>query len=53
MRSGFKPRASSRSSTGGAWTGGWEFYSAPFRVDLSDALRERLASSWRYRDPRV
>jgi hypothetical protein len=30
----------------------WEFYSAPFAVELSDPLRERLASAWKERIPR-
>jgi len=30
----------------------WEFFSAPFSIELSDRLRERLAGSWKDREPR-
>lgn len=30
----------------------WEFYSAPTCIELSEALRTRLAGSWYERDPR-
>lgn len=31
----------------------WEFYSLPFRVELSEKLREFLSGRWRERDPRA
>jgi hypothetical protein len=30
----------------------WEFYAAPFAIELGDTLRERLSGSWQRRDPR-
>lgn len=30
----------------------WEFFSAPFSIELSDRLRERLAGAWKRREPR-
>lgn len=30
----------------------WEYYAAPHRLELSDRLRERLAGTWKGRDPR-
>lgn len=30
----------------------WEFYSAPFRIELAEELRERLLASWQERPPR-
>jgi hypothetical protein len=30
----------------------FELYSAPFRIELSDDLRAKLAGKWRERDPR-
>jgi hypothetical protein len=30
----------------------WEFYSAPFHIELADDLRAHLAGTWRGRDPR-
>jgi hypothetical protein len=30
----------------------WEFHAAPFSIELSDLLRERLAGSWKDREPR-
>jgi hypothetical protein len=30
----------------------WEFNAAPFRIELSPRLRERLAGTWQGREPR-
>jgi ATPase subunit of ABC transporter with duplicated ATPase domains len=36
---------------GGSETTRWEFYAAPFRIELADDLRERLRMSWEDREP--
>lgn len=38
---------------GGSDTTRWEFYAAPFRIELGDDLRERLRGSWEGREPHV
>ena len=31
----------------------WEFYASPFRIELSDELREQLSGHWKEREPRT